>query len=119
LKSPVLALLVVFGCASAGYAQQTSSGATAPPTGYERCLLSAIANEDLYRDEAGVQFRCYGSAAENWFNQLPGGKEVQDANGLFTARYFDGPGYCAHQTKGASGQPTSTFVCVIDRPPLK
>ncbi|MDE2364828.1 MAG: hypothetical protein KGM42_19295 [Hyphomicrobiales bacterium] len=85
----------------------------------DNCLLSAIASEDVYKDANGIQFRCFGPAAEAWFNQLPGGKEVQDPNGVFIARYFDGPGYCAHQTKAADGAATSLYLCAVDRPPLK
>ena len=71
------------------------------------------------KDAEGIQFRCFGQAAENWFNQLTGGREVKDPNGVFVARYFDGPGYCAHQTKTATGADISSYLCAIDRPALK
>jgi hypothetical protein len=103
--------------ASAAQAQQA---AAAPPSpAYEKCLVSAVLSEDVYKTSSGVEFRCFGSAAEAWFKQLPGGKEIQDPNGVFVARYFEQPGYCAHQTKSASGAAVSTYLCAITRPPLK
>ena len=100
-----VALLVgSFGLAQAQQpANPLFAAPPAPSPGYEKCILSAVANTEIYKDADGIQFRCYGAAAENWFNQLTGDREVKEANGVFIARYFDGPGYCAHQTKTAAG----------------
>jgi hypothetical protein len=109
----LLALVPCAVGAQGSPAPQTSPASTAA---YNACLLSAIASEDIYKDEAGVQFRCFGQAAETWFNQLPDGREVPDKNGVFVARYFGGSGYCAHQIKSATGQPVSIYLCAIDKP---
>ena len=121
-KFPI-ALALLVASIGAAHAQQPANPLLAPATatspGYDRCILSAVANADVYKDPDGIQFRCYGEAAEKWFNQLTGDREVKEANGVFIARYFDGSGYCAHQTKTATGADISSYLCAIDRPALK
>lgn len=117
------AIALLVASASLAHAQQPANpllaAPAAPSPGYERCILSAVSNADVYKDPDGIQFRCYGQPAENWFKQLTGDREVKEANGVFVARYFDGAGYCAHQTKTAAGADISNYLCAIDRPALK
>ncbi|MCB1543828.1 MAG: hypothetical protein KDJ30_05980 [Rhodoblastus sp.] len=123
--SRIFLALLLAGLPLVAQAQTIAPLPSTPPSlaaasqGYKDCLISAIVSEDIYKDATGIQFRCFGQAAENWFNQLPGGREVKDTNGIFVARYFDGPGYCAHQTRNAKGEPVSSYLCAIDRPPLR
>jgi hypothetical protein len=113
---PAALLLALLPGAAGAQGSLTPPPSPASTAAYNACLLSAIASEDIYKDEAGVQFRCFGQAAETWFNQLPDGREVPDKNGVFVARYFGGSGYCAHQIKSATGQPVSIYLCAIDKP---
>ena len=107
--------LALLPCAASAQGSLTPPPSPESKAAEKACLLSAIESEDLYKDEAGVQFRCFGEAAEKWFNLLPGGREVPDKNGVFVARYFGGNGYCAHQIKSATGQTISIYLCAIDK----